>query len=380
MRKNNHVFSAVTILVLMLGSYCSFSQEECEVRLNEALKEFNAGHFYAIPSLLKECLERKQNPEYEQRAYLLLSQAYLLLENPVAAEESYLKVLRANPEYVTSNERDPIDLVYLSSKFTATPMFSLYGRIGANVSSVKVINDVKAGGEEITVEKYNLKIGWQASAGGEWHYNSKLSVSGELEYSINSFEHVTSSLFGSGKDEIIMTEDQNLLRVPLLLRYSDDQGAIRPFAFAGYGLHFLLNDRANITIVNRNVSQGSEASSTTPNILSENSSGLDFSGKRKLFTQSIVLGGGLKYKVKLNYFFVDARYSVGLKNVVNGKNRFDDVMTRWAYVDDDFRLDNLAISIGYIRPLYHPRKLKRARSKSVLRKMETSDENRSILP
>jgi hypothetical protein len=46
------------------------------------------------------------------------------------------------------------------------------------------------------------------------------------------------------------------------------------------------------------------------------------------------------------------------------------------YVDDDFRIDNLAISVGYVHPLYKPRKLKKARTKSVLRKIQKNEETK----
>jgi hypothetical protein len=44
------------------------------------------------------------------------------------------------------------------------------------------------------------------------------------------------------------------------------------------------------------------------------------------------------------------------------------------HVDDYFRLDNLALSIGFLRPLYKPRELKRARTKSVMRQLKNTRE------
>jgi hypothetical protein len=65
---------------------------------------------------------------------------------------------------------------------------------------------------------------------------------------------------------------------------------------------------------------------------------------------------------------VDVRYAAGLWNVTRQNNaRFE--ITQWPYFSDDFRIDNVSLSVGYIKPLYKPRKLKRARSKSVLRKI-----------
>ncbi|MGV8837843.1 tetratricopeptide repeat protein, partial [Cellvibrio sp.] len=92
------------------------------VQLGQADDEFNAGRYYGISTLLQPCLDRNDfTNEQKVRAYLLLAQAYLILDNPTAAEDSYLQLLRADPEYVANPARDPIDVYYLSKKFTSTP-------------------------------------------------------------------------------------------------------------------------------------------------------------------------------------------------------------------------------------------------------------------
>ena len=132
------LYTAIFIIVFVPA----LAQNACELTLDKAQEEFDAGRFHGIPALLKDCLEKNQNREWEQRAYLLLAETYLLLEDAAKADESYLKVLKANPEFVTDETRDPIDLVYLSKKFTATPIFSLTSRIGLNTSFIRVIHDV----------------------------------------------------------------------------------------------------------------------------------------------------------------------------------------------------------------------------------------------
>ena len=83
--------------------------------------------------------------------------------------------------------------------------------------------------------------------------------------------------------------------------------------------------------------------------------------------------------------FAELRYSTGLKNVVNidnlyGNPDYDQTSPEYVesitptaafgHVDDLFRLDNIAITVGFLRPLYKPRQLKRARTKGILRKMK----------
>ena len=109
----------------------SAQTSECAQTLNQAGDEFNAGHFYGIPALLKSCIEKNAfTNEQKVRAYLLLCQAYLIIDDPIAAEDSYLKLLRADPEYVASEDKDPVDVVFLSRKFKSTPILTPRLKIG----------------------------------------------------------------------------------------------------------------------------------------------------------------------------------------------------------------------------------------------------------
>ena len=356
------------LVLLTFSAGPLFAQDECELTLARAQEDFNEGHLYGIPGLLSDCLEKNQNTEWRQRANLLLAETYLLLEDPLGAEQSYLNVLRANPEFLPDQTRDPIDLVYLSRKFTASPLFSFWASAGPNVSPVRVIHDVNIGGEAGTKEKYTLKMGYHADAGFDYHYDEHISASVGLSFASTVFKHTTTNLFGQNKDIVEMTERQSWISLPLSIKYSDNAGRFRPYGYLGFSVRRLLTDNVNIKIFNRDLKSGDEIASSD-----KQSPNLNFKDKRQSFNEALFVGGGVKYKYGLNYFFVDLRYSLGFKNVVNTDHRYDDVTYRWTYVDDDFRLDNLSISIGYIHPFYKARKLKHARTKSVLRKIKKDD-------
>jgi len=358
----------VVVALLMFGLIYAQAQDECELTLTRATDEFNAGHLYGIPALLSECLNKNQNSEWRQRAYLLLAETYLLLEDPIGAENSYLEVLRANPEYLTDPQRDPIDLVYLSKKFTATPLFAFYAMLGPNTSPIRVLHDVTIGGESQTKQSYKLKLGWQLGGGVDYNYNDHISISAGFNYMFTGFQHVTTSLFGANKDIVEFLDRQTWATIPITVKYGDDEGKIRPYVYAGYSLNVLLRDKGILSVFNRDfrmVDGTSEELSSSEN----ETPNLNLNSHRQRFNSSFLLGGGIKYKYKLDFFFVDLRYSFGMKNVAKPENRFDNYATGlpYPYVDDDFRMDNLAISIGYIRPFYKPRKLKKAKTKSVFR-------------
>ena len=360
----------IVIGLFLLGSHFSQAQSECELTLTRATDEFNAGHLYGIPAILNDCLNKNQNDAWRQRAYLLLAETYLLLEDPIGAENAYLEVLRANPEFVTDPQRDPIDLVYLSKKFTATPIFAFYGMLGSNTSPMRVIHDVRVGGETQTTQSYKLRIGWQIGGGVEYNYNSNVSVSAGFNYMFTGFQHITTNLFGENKDIVEFLDRQTWVTIPLSIKFSDDGGKIRPYGYAGYAVNLLLRDRGILTVTNRDSRPPTTEGEAESISSSENETpNLNLSDHRQRLNGAFVLGGGIKYKYKLNYLFADLRYSLGTKNMANAENRFTNYAEGlpYPYVDDDFRMDNLAISVGYIHPLYKPRKLKKAKTRSVFR-------------
>jgi hypothetical protein len=354
--------------VLLGVSVDSIAQDEdCELSITRANDEFNAGHFYSIPTILNNCLE-KFTREQRQRAYMLLTQAYLLIDDSRGAKQSYLEILKANPEFQADSALHSIDVIYLSKKFTASPIFSFFIKGGTNTSLIRTIYDLNAYGDPKVKEKYNLRLGYQAGAGADYGISDKWSARGELNYIVTAYHHQTTNYFTNTSKSL--TDKQGWLTIPISITYTDVKGRYRPYGYLGYSLGLLLSDKANIQI------SSNEGFKESPV--------LDFKYKRNNLNQSILVGGGLKTKIGLDYVFVDLRYSFGLKNIVkensnygdynggqgNFLKTFDPVVT-YTQVDDYFRLDNLAITVGFLRPLYKPRELKKARTKSVMRSLKS---------
>jgi hypothetical protein len=357
-------------LIISISTSVFAQDEDCELTLTRATDEFNAGHFYAIPSILNNCLS-KFTREQRQRANLLLTQTYLLLDDPIGAKRSYLEVLKANPEFLADENIHPIDVVYLSKKFTSSPIFSWFVKAGSNVSPVRVIHDLQAFTSENVKESYSLKAGYQVSAGGDYNVNEQIALRAELNYLSTAYNHKTRNYFESDTKDL--KDRQSWIGLPITVNYSDTKGRYRPYGYVGYSVHYLLNDVANITIVKID---------DTENKDDNESPDIKLRYKRNNFNQSIIVGGGVKYKFGLDFLFIDMRYSIGLKNIVKVQNLFAnydesqtsnqftesmDPLTSFAHVEDYFRLDNLSVSIGFLRPLYKPRELKKARTRSILR-------------
>jgi hypothetical protein len=247
----------------------------------------------------------------------------------------------------------------------------LHGKLGFNVSPVHTILKRSAFAGDVK-DHYTLKPGLQIGGGVDWNYDQNISVTAELNYMFTSYQYENLNIFGADRDRLVFTDRQNWFRIPITIRYSDDKGKYRPYGYVGYSIDWLFSDKGTITFADRNMVDGRIQTDDRESPI------LKFSPKRNSINRSLVLGGGVKYKIGLEYAFIDVRYFVGLTNVVNasksiGKNESESPAYTWGYVDNLFRLDNLSISVGYIYPLYKPRKLKKARSKSVFRKIKRQD-------
>jgi hypothetical protein len=367
---------------------CAWSQkEDCEQTIAQATEEFNAGHFYGISAILNECM-KSFSREQRQRAFLLLTQTYLLLDDPIGAQKSFLEVLMANPEFIPDEQLHAIDIVYLSKKFTATPKFSWFVGAGSNVSPVRVIwnsNPTPVSGDKQVKTNYKLRAGYNFGVGGEYGYNDNFKIRVGIDYLHTTYNATVIGSLG-GNDTKSFIDRQSWINIPLYVCYSDNIGQYRPYGYAGYSMSLLLSDRSSIKI--QNVTGVGNERKTFDNQSPE----YDFTSRRNKLNQSIIFGGGLKYKIGLDFVFVDLRYSLGLRSIVNPdllyanpefhpepalyptSGRWIDSFdpATWTHVDDYFRLNNLSITAGFLRPLYKPRELKRARTKGVLRKMKKS--------
>lgn len=354
------------ILVLNLATAMAQDRADCIQTLTRANEEFNAGHFFGIPTLLKECLDNGFTDEQKVQAYHLLAQAYLILDDPIAAEDSYLKLLKADPEYIATPDRDPIDLVYLSKKFTATPIFTPHFRVGGNVAMVRTIYEINTEGYDVN-RTNSLRLGYHFGAGLDWNINDNLSIGGEVDFSFKSFKATRTGI--SVNDIQEATERQTWFDIPFYIKYRDNLGKIRPFGYAGFAINMLIGSSVELKTDNLSPTLTETGSRVTTEGPNEN---IRF--QRNFINRSIVAGGGAYYKIGKDFLFADLRYMMGLSNLTDeDQNYYDESgnfspnIARYRWVGDYFRLDNLSISIGYVRPIYDPRKIKKARTNKVLR-------------
>lgn len=352
------------------------TDSDCDQALDKAETEFEAGHFYGIPSTLSGCLSGgKLSKDQLVRAYLILCQSYLILDDPITAGDNYLKLLRADPEFVPNEADHSIDIVYLSKQYTATPIFTPHFRLGINTSFYRLIHP-------ISTEPYGqtstdpLRFGFLVGGGVDWNLSDNFSLCGEGDFSLTSFERLLTN--GVDQDRTLIEGSQLYLDFPIYAKYSLPLSkAWRPFVYSGVAGSVLLSATNQFTFTD-NKPTGAQVVAEGPSESVTN--------QRERFALSWVLGAGVRYKVGTNFLFADVRYMAGLTNLANDESIYyqdpssvdpaqvgnpnaylSNNVTRYHYISDLFRMDNLSVSFGFVKPLYNPRKLKKAKTKGVAR-------------
>jgi len=328
---------------------------DCEASLALANGEFNAGRFFSLPSILKKCLDNGFTKEQKVRAYILLCQVYLINDNPSEAENSYLELLKADPEYIATPEKDPIDVVYLSQKFTTRPVFTPHFKIGINTSFVSVIHSSDQ--PDNGTSSYGLKPGYCFGGGLDWNMSDRLSLSADLVFSNRAFVKTTENIFGRDTKEQIAR--LSWIDIPFYLKFQDYKGIFRPYGYAGYAIHVSVLAKGKYSYFNIDP-QGSEGEVSQ---FPTQGSDVVFTKNQNLLNQSLVFGGGMKYKWGKNYLFADLRMQLGLSNVTDpskiitsSDGTINSDAIKYTIINDLYRLNSITLSFGYIIPVYNPRK------------------------
>lgn len=332
----------------------------CTQKLNEAEDLFDAGNLSEIPETLNSnrgrCFEKGGFSKEEKiRAYRLLALVHLFNDNGPQAEEAVINLLNADPEHPVGPD-DPIELKYLFDKYRSEPIFRIGAKVGINQTYVRSIGEFGSYSNEDEVSKtFEPGIGFQAELTFEYNILDDLEIISGVAWAQNkyviSYNNITESEdFNTAENSatiftVSLTETQSLIKVPLIVRYGKAFGNWIPYGTAGISLDYLLNSTMN----------GSRGGTTTRQL--PNLALLD-DDMRKRFNWSYFAGVGVKLKTKTDYILFEGRYNLGGSNTVRTRYRYNNekLLYDMAHVDDDKILNNMSISIGYIKSIYKPKK------------------------
>ena len=326
-----------------------YGQDNCAEALKKAQRSYNEGIIEKVESLLKPCMENGFDTEQKLQALKLIMLANIYDEKVEQAEENMLKFLEIEPEYEVNPSSDPEEFATLFSTFKTSPLWSFGIIAGTNFLSIRQLEEFGTyNTQDIDFNEFErFNFSFHLGGRGNRYLANNLEVQLEVLYEQDKFKYsVVQNFF-----KVLQEETQTYITVPLSFTYDFmEVKKFKPFVRVGASMSYLLDANAELTLEYLDDSPNNDEESST-----------DLKDQRNTITTSVFGGIGVKYKVKRAYFVFDARYRYGLNNVVNEDKRYDsgsdnfDRIFRLQQVDDDFGIDKVSISVGYIRNLYKPR-------------------------
>lgn len=362
--KPQHILGCI-LLILAFNIDCL--SQQCEQTLEDAEQFYEKGLLDDIPGSLKRCIKNGFNKNQKERSYKLLILTYLFLDDMENAESYLLKLLKSNPQFnVTAI--DPPEFIYLYNGFRTNSVFSIVVKGGINTSFINTLQINGVDNSLVSYQAYRRGIGFQLGAEVNYRIFNNLEITGEINITNQSFDQIDSlrtTLFtdterpaGYNFTAIDASENQFWVELPVALKYGIRIKKFYPFVYGGASFKYLLNANLNISRANLD-----PADIETPQRRVEGPPiNLIKSGIRDKYHYNLLAGVGVRYQFGIDYLVLNIRYNIGLSNFRNKDallNANNELLYRYGYIDNDFKMNSTAISIGYVKPFYKPKKLKR---------------------
>ncbi len=368
------------------------SSDNCN--LDEAKRWYEEGNLDQIESI-ESCAKDPKSMSSEKRleAFELITESYLYRNKIGAADRSFQEMLRIDPLYEPDMEgesQESYDLIYLSNTYSRSPIFSMYFGAGINFTLVEQLQNYGVDNTSGVADhegylRQNV-FGINGSVGFELPllYNFDLTLDATFGYrsyaygdtlymsvgTINPTTQVDNNALGTYQGApvpytaLTFQENQYWIDVPLMLRYNITKfKGFLPYVYAGGAVNFLLHaelhDISRTTTAEpiglREKNVPTRSINITNNSSSNNST---LPSMRTMVNLSFVAGAGMKFRLGRNFLFADFRYTRMFLNAVNINNRYvsPELLYNFAHVDNDFRMDNFALTVGFIKAFYVPRK------------------------
>lgn len=362
------------------------SSDNCQ--LDEAKKWYEEGDLEKIESI-ESCAKDPKSMSTEKRleAFQLITESYLYRDKIGAADNSFREILKIDPLYQPDTIGDfyqSYDLIYLSETFTRRPIFSMYFGGGANFSLIEQLEnygvDNTSGVADHEGYLREVVVGANATVGFVLPllYNFDLTLDATFAYRTFAFgdsmyisastANPTSSITSDlTKSDLLLystlqfKENQFWLDIPLTLRYNITKfKGILPYVYAGVAANVLLY--ADLTDVSRRTEPekirgelGGQSTTSNSIVISKTT---ERPSLRTTANVSFVAGAGIKFRLGRNFLYADFRYTRMFLNNVDLDNRYSnaELVYYHGHVDNDFRTDNFALTVGFIKAFYVPRK------------------------
>ncbi len=336
--------TSLKALLLLIFFECTIQTagaQDCSQTLDKAQKLYESGIIEEIPQMLTPCINEGLPPEERLQAFKLLILSYLFDQNIEEADKSMLNFLKDYPEYKLK-PTDPAEFTQLFNSYHVIRFFSMGVVAGGNLSYPLLLKSYATNSQNLHGKYKNADIGYEGGIKLNFYLAYRLSLNLELLYFENSFGYL---LIQPGLQNIHSKENQTKLELPLTLTYDFGSNRIRPYLGIGGSLDYLI-----IAIENKDLSVFSQG-------VNISGSGIKITSGRRQFNYNGILDCGVKYKIPRGFVFFDVRWKQGLMNQVLTSHRYNAAETYlYQNPDDNFTLNNLIFSVGYVHSFFKAKK------------------------
>ncbi len=322
------------------------AQSVCSQALRKAQSAYENGRLKEVYPNLKSCLLNGFNKNEQVAAYRLLTLTFIYLEESKKAEEAIINLIKIAPEYKINSTEDPSEFIQLFQSFRTIPIFSVGLKLGGNNNIVHVLQNYTTDNPDMANPSFASRLGFQTGITLDIPVDKKLSVVSEFYLSGRNYRY-TALL--NDFNQLTFTEKQTWIDLPVLAKYRFGEKIIKYYVTGGAAVSFL--QKATSLIKTQTIENSSEDISTTS---------LNLANLRKNIATYAIVGAGVTYNIGKDYVLAEIKYQHALSDINNNADLdvISELPFQYGYVDNNFRMSFFSFSIGYVHPIYKPKKLR----------------------
>lgn len=339
----------VTLFIFALVSGNLYPQNKCVVNLRIAEQEYEMGRIERVPLLLQPCLQTGINAEDKVRAMRLMVLCYLYENKEDSAEYMMEQLLRTQPGLSIDPQTEDARFVKLFKTYRTEAVRGLGVTGGIMRSRPRILQQYGINPAPVPSTGRSVGNGIYMGVAFTQYLFPHLEMYTELRFAREEVRFNEQPLEFA---DVSYTETNDLLELPLMLTYFRGTGQFRYFVEAGFTTSVMMRAWANPqrTYNNQGVVSHSDISGSQIQVYDQ----------RRHLQLTPVLGIGFRRQFKRSYFFGKINYAPGLINHAKADSRYNnpDLLYEYYYVDDDFVVNRLSYSAGYVFLFYKPEKIK----------------------
>ncbi|MCY4419004.1 MAG: outer membrane beta-barrel protein [Cytophagales bacterium] len=348
--RNPALWILLTSLLFMRALPTYGQRVNCSQLLAQAEDQYDTGNLFPIPSLLSPCFETQAfSKEESVAAKKLITLVHIFTDSIAASQKAMEELLREDPEHQLQYFVDPEEIFYLYRKFRTRPIY----RIGFRaIGNTNFVNTRSVYGVENNLNSRETARPGVLGGGGieiEKEIGLYFEIMGGAQFSVRSYR-LTNNLYDYSSYSL--SESQYWVEVPLVFRWLLLYGQEWvPYVYLGGLEGYLVSSTLS----------GIREGGAVVNLGNTN---LVTEGLRRKWNHSLMTGVGIKRRSpsRKTFWVMELSYIQGLINLADVQNRYtvsQDIPFRLGYVDNDFSISSIQISLSYIVSIYSPRLLER---------------------